>query len=48
MKNIANLDAIGYGTSYSLTVEKNYELYAQRLKYLAKEFINDTMNYLKQ
>ncbi|AGO60105.1 ISNCY-like element ISFac3 family transposase [Ferroplasma acidarmanus] len=36
-KNIANSDATGDGTGYSLTVKKNYESYAQRLKDLAKE-----------
>ena len=36
-KNIINSDATGDGTGYSLTVKKNYESYAQRLKDLAKE-----------
>ena len=36
-KNIANSDATGDGTGYSLMVKKNYETYAQRLKDLAKE-----------
>jgi len=36
MKNIANSDATGNATNYSLTDKKNYESYAQRLKYLAK------------
>lgn len=48
LNNIANSDATGDGTGYSLTVKKNYESYAQRFKDLAKEFVNDTMNYLEK
>lgn len=48
LNNIANSDATGDGTGYSLTVKKNYESYAQRFKDLAKEFVNDTMNYLQK
>ncbi len=36
-KGITNSDATGDGTGYSLTVKKNYESYAQKLKDLAKE-----------
>jgi len=36
MKNIANSEATGNATHYSLTARKNYESHAQRLKYLAK------------
>ena len=34
---VKNSDATGDGTGYSLTVKKNYESYAQKLKDLAKE-----------
>ena len=33
---VKNSDATGDGTGYSLTVKKNYESYAQKLKELAK------------
>ena len=36
-KDITNSSATGDGTGYSLTVKKNYESYAQKLKDLAKE-----------
>jgi len=36
-KGITNSEATGDGTGYSLTVKKNYERYAQKLKDLAKE-----------
>ena len=36
-KGITNSNATGDGTGYSLTVKKNYESYAQKLKDLAKE-----------
>ncbi len=36
-KGVKNSDATGDGTGYSLTVKKNYESYAQKLKDLAKE-----------
>ena len=36
-KDINRSDATGDGTGYSLTVKKNYESYAQKLKDLAKE-----------
>ncbi len=36
-KGITSSDATGYGTRYSITVKKNYESYAQKLKDLAKE-----------
>ena len=36
-KKIANSDATGDGTGYSLTVKKNYESHAQKLKDMAKE-----------
>lgn len=48
IKNIANSDVTGNDTSYSLTAKKNYESYVQRLKYLVKKFVNDTMSYLAQ
>ena len=34
---MTNSDATGDGTGYSLTVKKNYESHAQKLKYMAKE-----------
>jgi transposase len=34
---VTNSDATGDGTGYSLTVKKNYESHAQKLKYMAKE-----------
>ncbi len=36
-KNVDGSDATGDGTGYSLTVKKNYESHAQKLKDLAKE-----------
>ena len=36
-KGVNNSNAAGDGTGYGLTVKKNYESYAQRLKDLAKE-----------
>ena len=36
-KDIKKSDATGDGTGYSLTVKKNYESYAQKLKDMAKE-----------
>ena len=36
-KDVNNSNATGDGTGYGLTVKKNYESYAQRLKDLAKE-----------
>ena len=36
-KGVNNSNAAGDGTGYSLTVKKNYESYAKRLKDLAKE-----------
>ena len=36
-KGVKNSDATGDGTGYGLTVKKNYESYAQKLKELAKE-----------
>jgi transposase len=36
-KDVKNSDATGDGTGYSLTVKKNYESYAQKLKDMAKE-----------
>ena len=36
-KGITNSDATGDGTGYSLTVKKNYESHAQKLKDMAKE-----------
>ena len=36
-KGVNNSNATGDGTGYGLTVKKNYESYAQRLKDLAKE-----------
>lgn len=36
-KNINNSNATGDGTGYGLTVKKNYESYAQKLKDMAKE-----------
>ena len=36
-KDVMNSDATGDGTGYSLTVKKNYESYAQKLKDMAKE-----------
>jgi transposase len=36
-KGVTNSNATGDGTGYSLTVKKNYESYAQKLKDLAKE-----------
>ena len=38
---VKNSDATGDGTGYSLTVKKNYESYAQKLKELAKESPKD-------
>ena len=40
-KGIRESDATGDGTSYSLTVKKNYESYAQELKDKAKENRNE-------
>ncbi len=36
-KKVTNSDATGDGTGYSLTVKKNYESHAQKLKDMAKE-----------
>ena len=36
-KALKNSDAIGEGTGYSMTVKKNYESHAQKLKDMAKE-----------
>ena len=36
-KDVKNSDATGDGTGYSLTVKKNYESYAQKLKDLSME-----------
>ncbi|EQD26112.1 ISA1214-6 transposase, partial [mine drainage metagenome] len=36
-KGVTSSDATGDGTGYSLTVKKNYESHAQRLKDLAEE-----------
>ena len=40
-KGVNNSNATGDGTGYGLTVKKNYESYAQRLKDLAKENPNN-------
>ena len=41
-KDVTGSDATGDGTGYSMTVKKNYESYAQKLKDKAKENTGDT------
>ena len=46
-KEVKNSDATGDGTGYGLTVKKNYESYAQKLKELAKENPGNHGEYVK-
>ena len=43
LKGVNNSNATGDGTGYGLTVKKNYESYAQKLKDLAKENITSML-----